>query len=616
MNKIKNNKKALIFIVLFLLLTLLSLGVLYNNWQNNYRGRINPGIKIGNLDLSGLTPEQAEEKINQAADALEINGLKISYNNQQIILPSIISLNDDLSFPVFMYKRDETLKELLDHNPKDSFFSYLNNKIKGTFSKQNLEMLYSLDEARVKSYISDNLKNIEVIPLNASFSVKKEVDDISFVIEPERVGKQIDFESAFLQINLQLKNLEQQSIFLKTVTARPSVRASDLESLQPAAKLLIARGDFKINTANASNTPWVIKKEILASWIISTGENGNYQLSLDTTKISDYLKNNLSPKIDKEAQRTRYEIVNGKMSSWQVGEDGLKINLALSADRIKEQYLINNTNEAELVIDIIKSDLSKNTDEFNIQEIIGTGQSKFTGSPANRRHNIQVGATAVNGILIAPGEEFSLIKALGEIDAASGYLPELVIKNNKTIPEYGGGLCQVGTTIFRSALMSGLPITARQNHSYRVAYYEPAGTDAAIYDPWPDVRFLNDSGNYILIQSRIVKDDLYFDFWGKKDGRIASSSKPVVFNITKPAPAKIVETDELKPGEKKCTEKAHNGADAYFDYSVTYPNGDLKTNRFKSHYVPWQEVCLIGKTLATSSPIISSSSPAVIKNPL
>ena len=177
-----------------------------------------------------------------------------------------------------------------------------------------------------------------------------------------------------------------------------------------------------------------------------------------------------------------------------------------------------------------------------------------------------------------------------------------MIKGDKTIPEYGGGLCQVATTLFRASLASGLPITARQNHSYRVSYYEPAGTDASIYDPWPDVRFINDTGNDILIQAKVEKDDVYFDFWGVKDGRKVKISEPVIYNIVAPPPTKIVESEELAPGEKKCTERAHAGASAYFDYTVTYPELDQETGeniekyrRFNSYYVPWQEVCLVGK---------------------
>jgi vancomycin resistance protein YoaR len=140
-----------------------------------------------------------------------------------------------------------------------------------------------------------------------------------------------------------------------------------------------------------------------------------------------------------------------------------------------------------------------------------------------------------------------------------------------------------------------LPVTERRNHSYRVSYYEPAGTDATIYDPWPDYRFENDTPANILIQARIEGTDLYFDFWGTDDGRVASHTEPVIYNIVRPGPTRYIETADLAPGAKKCTEHAHNGADAYFDYQVKYPDGEIVDKRFTSHYVPWREVCLMGK---------------------
>ena len=241
------------------------------------------------------------------------------------------------------------------------------------------------------------------------------------------------------------------------------------------------------------------------------------------------------------------------------------------------------------------------------------GTSNFKGSPKNRRHNIKVGADTLSGILITPGEEFSLVKALGEINKETGYLPELVIKGNRTIPEYGGGLCQIGTTIFRATLASGLPILERKNHSFRVRYYEPAGTDATIYGPKPDYRFLNDTGYHILIQTRIEGDDLIFEFWGTKDGRVAEQTKPVIYNITAPKPTQYIETADLPVGEVKCTEHAVPGADTSFDYKVTYPSGEVKETTFKSHYIPWQEVCLIGvpPEKLIQNPISATSTAAI-----
>lgn len=187
-----------------------------------------------------------------------------------------------------------------------------------------------------------------------------------------------------------------------------------------------------------------------------------------------------------------------------------------------------------------------------------------------------------------------MLGAIGKVDETTGFLPELVIKGDRTIPEFGGGLCQIGTTTFRAALDAGLPITERQNHSYRVVYYEPAGMDATIYDPRPDLKFINDTGNYILFVAKISGDNLTFEFWGTKDGRQVEMTKPNIWNITKPPPMKEIKTADLPPGEKKCTEKEHNGADAQFSRTITYPNGETKDEVWKSHYKPWQAVCLIG----------------------
>jgi len=105
---------------------------------------------------------------------------------------------------------------------------------------------------------------------------------------------------------------------------------------------------------------------------------------------------------------------------------------------------------------------------------------------------------------------------------------------------------------------------------------------------------MNDTGSYILIRTAIEGDELIFTFWGTKDGRAASQTEPRVYNITAPPPTKYIETLDLAPGTKKCTESAHAGADAEFTYSVAYPDGTEKDTTFTSHYRPWQAVCLVG----------------------
>lgn len=200
--------------------------------------------------------------------------------------------------------------------------------------------------------------------------------------------------------------------------------------------------------------------------------------------------------------------------------------------------------------ELIVPKLSRNAtqeelEKYDMGELLGEGVSNFRGSPKNRISNIKTGASKFNGVLIKPGEEFSFINALGNVDASTGYLPELVIKPNETIPEYGGGLCQVSTTMFRAALNAGLKITSRFNHAYAVQYYSPIGLDATVYIPKPDFMFVNDTPNYIFVRTRVEGAQLFFDFYGKSDGRTTKIIGPKVLEKNSDGSMKTVAWQEV-----------------------------------------------------------------------
>lgn len=194
--------------------------------------------------------------------------------------------------------------------------------------------------------------------------------------------------------------------------------------------------------------------------------------------------------------------------------------------------LENKTTQIQLITSVDKP--SKNLSETNnlgINELIAKGKSNFSGSPKNRRHNINVGVEKFKGLIIQKGEEFSFNKYLGPVEAENGFLPELVIKRTGTVPELGGGLCQVSSTTFRAAMEAGLPITQRRNHAYAVQYYSPQGTDATIYPGVVDLKFLNDTPGAILVWPYFTdKDNLVFEFYGTKDSRQVALEKPVQYD--------------------------------------------------------------------------------------
>ena len=301
---------------------------------------------------------------------------------------------------------------------------------------------------------------------------------------------------------------------------------------------------------------------------------------------------------------------NGKVVSFVAPKSGKRLNQeqtvrAIIAALESRRASLPTTDDTVLTLDVVteKPPVSNTSAaELGIVELIGSASTRFTGSPKNRVSNIKNGVKFLSGILIPPGTEFSTIQALGTIDNTTGYLPELVIKENRTIPEYGGGLCQVSTTLFRATMNAGLPITARRNHSYRVSYYEVdgdgnhigPGLDATIYNPNPDFKFVNDTGAHILIQGHVEGDKITFDFYGTKDGRRSEIDGPRTLSTWGAGEPIYVETDTLPPGEKKQIEKAHAGGTAIATYRIIYADGTVKEEEYRSHYKNWPAQYLVG----------------------
>ena len=102
----------------------------------------------------------------------------------------------------------------------------------------------------------------------------------------------------------------------------------------------------------------------------------------------------------------------------------------------------------------------------------GVQTSYFRGSHAERIQNIETAAARFDGVLVAPGETFSMGETMGDVSLDNGFTEALIIYGGRTIKGVGGGVCQVSTTLFRTVFLAGFPVVERVPHAYRVSYYE------------------------------------------------------------------------------------------------------------------------------------------------
>lgn len=254
-------------------------------------------------------------------------------------------------------------------------------------------------------------------------------------------------------------------------------------------------------------------------------------------------------------QDAKFAIQNGRVTAFAQSKDGRSLDVDQAVRALSDALLSDSIRSSAPVTlpvrDVPAAVRDTDATKLGIVELISEGRTNWAGSPRNRIHNFTLGAAQFNGLLIAPGEEFSFVEHLGPVDAEHGYLPELVIKHDKTEPEFGGGICQVSTTMFRAALYAGLEITARRNHAYPVSYYKPYGMDATIYIPRPDLRFVNNTPGNILVQTAIEGQDLVFRFYGTPDGRTASIDGPHILERGSDGSMKTVFTQTVTAADGK-----------------------------------------------------------------
>ena len=454
-----------------------------------YADKVFPWVKVAGVSVGGKTKEETAKTLEQKTIDIIQKGVTVKEGENTFTIKVA-----DIGLYFDNEKTGTRAAELnkMNYNLLDLY-------------KQNLPLSYVVNDDLLEEKIAENLAKINTPATDSKIVINK--DTLTFTDEKD--GEGVDGDKLKTSIK---SALDQGSVELTATREilKPKITKEVLEGNRKTVEDFLSEN---LVLTDGKKT-FEVKKEVLAGWIAPKNENGKIVIVLGTEEISAYLKT-LEPRINSNAVNAQLNISGGKATAFALSKDGRKLDIPESAKKIAEEAT--GSKNIELMVKVTKAEVNEgNMGDFGIKELVATGYSDFKGSPVNRIHNVKTGASKFNGVLIKPDENFSFNKALGAVDASTGFLEELVILQNKTVPQFGGGLCQVSSTAFRAALNAGLPITARTAHAYPVQYYKPYGVDATIYLPNPDLKFTNDTSHYILIQTRIEGTKLYFDFYGTK----------------------------------------------------------------------------------------------------
>jgi len=546
-----------------------------------YVGKAYPRTRIGDLEVGGKSEGEVGKLVKELTFKILETKIILQGGGEQIeILPSEISLS---------YNFEATVKRALAEGR--NIFGGL-GIIKAVFFPSQVEADFEWDEERVNQIFLELEKQFNFPHQDAGIIIEGGKAEIM----PAKNGSSFDVgeNKKILASSLgHLKTAFPVSLNIKILF--PEIAERDLVEIKKTIDQVLAEPIVLV----ADGKEYSLSPEEVVNLIAFEKSDSKLDVNISKNLLLEKLKN-IAAEVNQEAVDAKLKIENGKAVVFALAQDGKKLPEEENAEKISKEIKAG-SHRIDLKIETKKALVSsENIDSLGIKELVATGESNFSGSPRNRIHNIYQGAAIFNGVIIKPNEVFSFNKILGEVSSKTGFLPEMVIKEDKTIPEYGGGICQVSTTLYRAALLAGFPILERTPHAYRVVYYEPAGLDATVYLPKPDLVFKNDTSSYILIQTAIEGTKLFFRLYGTKTREVKIEG-PQLSNITSPPPPLYEETDLLGSGEEKQVETAHNGATAVV-WRKIYQDGNLvKEESFTSYYSPWRAKILVGRRTGQNS---------------
>jgi len=190
--------------------------------------------------------------------------------------------------------------------------------------------------------------------------------------------------------------------------------------------------------------------------------------------------------------------------------------------------------------------------ELAIVEELGAYYTSLENKEENTIYNIKLASEVINGILVKPKEIFSFNKYVGPAEKTDGYKESIIIANGAFVNGYGGGICQVSSTLYNAVLLANLPIVERYNHSVygEATKYVPLGQDAAIFYGFKNLRFKNNSDHAIVIFSKVFRDSLQVSIFGgdedKAEVEIVSKDKKVIdYQIIREKDSKLEAGQEI-----------------------------------------------------------------------
>lgn len=352
-------------------------------------------------------------------------------------------------------------------------------------------------------------------------------------------------------------------------------------------KLEVLVGDKRLELLYGEINP-KYDTELIADEAFNYGKDGGMFAKNSLIKKND--ETNIEAKItyDEEKLKAFEEKVKAKVNiepkdaTIEINSGNIAVTPEVVGKKIDEEDLHNKlveningdpTNIVELTFELIEEQAKIKAEDLNkITGKISGYSSSYKDTGDGRVKNMQIAAQIINGTVVMPGEEFSYNALIGDTTPDKGYEKANTYIGNEIVPDYGGGICQVSTTLYRAAMRANLRSTERMNHSLTVSYSEP-GLDATVANGVIDYKFKNSYDFPVYIQGYVSGGTVAFSIYGNV-GAMGGKTYELVNEIHEKYNPEVKYEDDptMEEGTEKVVSYGMPGYKAS-SYQITYENG-------------------------------------------
>jgi vancomycin resistance protein YoaR len=269
------------------------------------------------------------------------------------------------------------------------------------------------------------------------------------------------------------------------------------------------------------------------------------------------------------------------------GTDGLTLDADATLVSLKEAMSDWEAGDitVEAVVERVSPELTAET-LSKMTDILGQATTDYSASSAARAQNVENGTAKINGTLLMPGESFSVTAAVVPFTAENGYGLAPSYESGQVVDSYGGGICQVSTTLYNAVIKAELQVDARSNHTMTVSYVDPS-KDAAIAEGIMDLVFTNNLDNPIYIAGSAYYGTLHFAIYGvetRPSNRTIEFVSETLSQTDADTNVKLVAKTDQNVGYFTQVQSAHQGLSAVLWKNIYYDGVLTESYQFNSSW--------------------------------